>query len=266
MSRTSVLVTMLAVLCAASARAQRAWLTNDTSRNFSLEIGKGFFRSSANIDFGSVILTAQARVPVNARTAITIAIPISHISESGAFSESTSQTAVGNPWIGVELVSKPDLTFEAGIRPGIASDANSAASFLGLLDDFDRFEAWLPKVTSLRATAHMGSIPASGTFVTGKLGGMYALARQGGTSELYADYGVRAGFREPGVLVSLGLTGRARLTHGGSLDDRTVHHLTFIVEGMRGNFRPIASIGTYLDDSAREDVKAIVTVGATIVY
>lgn len=266
MRRTSMLIAMLAVLCAASARAQLAWLTSDTPRNFSLEIGKGFFRSNSNIDFGSVILTAQARVPVNERTALTIAIPLSHISESGAFSGSTSQTAIGNPWIGVVLVSKPDLTFEAGIRPGIAGDANPEAIFLGLVDDFDRFEAWLPKVTSIRATAHMGSIPASGTFVTGKLGGMFAVARQGGTSEFYADYGVRAGFREPGMLVSLGLTGRARLTHGGSLDERTVHHLTFIVEGLRGNFRPIASIGTYLDDSAREDVKAIVTVGATIVY
>jgi len=173
---------------------------------------------------------------------------------------------IGNPWIGVEVVSKPDLTFEAGIRPGISGDGNSDPQFLGVLDDFDRFEAWLPKVTSLRATAHMGSMPATGTFVTGKLGGMFALARQGGSSELYADYGLRFGFREADRLVSLALSGRARLTHGGSLDDRTVHHLTFIVEGTRGSFRPNLSIGTYLDPSAREDVKAIVAVGASIVY
>ena len=158
------------------------------------------------------------------------------------------------------------MTFEAGIRPGISGDGNSDALFIGALVDFDRFEAWLPKVTSLRGTAHIGSMPESGTFVTGKLGGMYALAREGGTSELYADYGVRFGFREAGRLVSLAVSGRARLTHGGSLDDRTVHHLTFIVERTRGTFRPNLSIGSYLDPSARNDVKALVSVGASFVY
>lgn len=268
MRRTSLFVLALASSLAASARAQRLWLPAEPSRNVGFEIGKGFFRSGTSIDFASFIVTAQARIPVNDKVAVTAAIPLSRLSETSSFTGATTvtSTAIGNPWLGIEVAASPGLVVEAGIRPGVASDAKEDALLLGVLDDFDRFEAWLPKVTSMRAIAHIGTTPERGTFISGMLGGTFAIARDGGATEFYANYGLRAGFRGEGRLASLALTGRARLTHGGSLDERTVHHVTFMIEGTNGKFRPNASIGTYLDESARQDVKAIVTIGASIVF
>ncbi|MGH7593617.1 MAG: hypothetical protein ACRELE_07185 [Gemmatimonadales bacterium] len=260
----------LVVLLAAPASAQHVWLSPDPGRNVELDVAKGFFRSGSGIGFASFIVTAEGRFPVSPNLAITAALPYATISESDAFNGSSTSTGVGNPWLGVEISPQQDFAIEAGIRPGIASDAvaHEEAYFLGVFDDFNRLEAWLPKQTSVRGMAHLGRIPERGTFVTGILGGTLLLAGNGAESQIDANYGLRLGVRDDHTLTSLTLTGRAELGHslaGGSLD-RTEHQVAILVEGTRGAFRPNFSVGTFTRSNLRDEIKAIVTVGASFVF
>jgi hypothetical protein len=177
-----LLLMVIFPLSATPARAQRLWLAPEPGRNVGLEITKGFFRSGSDLEFASFVVTAEGRFPVNNTLAITAALPFSRVSESGSFVTNPRSTAFGNPWIGIEAIAEPDLIVEAGIRPGITSETSTSASAQGMAFDvdFDRFEACLPKWTSMRAMAHVGRIPAQGTFVTGLFGGTLFLPSGGG--------------------------------------------------------------------------------------
>jgi hypothetical protein len=264
-----ILLIALFPLSAAPASAQRLWLAPDPGRNIGLEITKGFFKSGSDVEFASFVVTAEGRFPVNNRLAITAALPFSRVSESGSFLSSPTSTAFGNPWIGIEAIAEPDVTVEAGIRPGITSESSTgeSAQSMAFDVDFDRFEAWLPKWTSARAMAHVGRIPVQGTFVTGTFGGTLFLPSGGGGSVVYANYGVRLGVRDAHTLTSLTLTGRVGISHGGMLAgslNSNVNQVALIVEGASGTFRPRLSIGSYVNESLREFTKAIVTVGAAV--
>ena len=278
MRRTSLFVLALAVSLATSARAQRLWLPPDATRNIGIDIAKGFYKSTdfgVNVGFASFAVTAQGRFPVNDKLAVTVAVPLARISQTSVGytpigqNATQTQTALGNPWLGVEVAARPGLIIEAGIRPGIASDEKEAALGLGIVNDFDRFEAWLPKVSSGRVMAHIGRVPDQGGFVTGIFGGTVAIpgGSVGGTTQLYANYGMRAGFHESGILGTVTLTGRLNLSESGaSLGDRTLHQLAFNVEGTHGGFRPNASIRMFLKQELRAQVSAIVTVGGSFEY
>jgi hypothetical protein len=274
MRRTSLFLLAQIALLANSASSQRVWLPAVATRNISIDVVKGFYKSNpySSIDFASFTVDLQARFPLNDKVALTTAIPFSRVSETttfGSTSESTSESAFGNPWLGIETVAGPDVVIEFGVRAGIASDEKPVAASLGILNDFDRFEAWLPKTTSGRMIAHIGRIPDQGPFVTGLLGATYAVpgGSDGGDNTLYGSYGVRAGFMGSALLGSVTITGRANISEGDmSFSERTMHQLGFNLEGTRGKFRPSGSIRTYLDKAPRESLKAILTLGASIVF
>ena len=259
-------------MLANSASAQRLWLPAVATRNIGIDVVKGFYKSNgySSIDFASFTVDLQGRFPLNDKVALTAAIPFSRVSETGTFpSESNSESAFGNPWLGIETRAGSDVVIEFGIRAGVASEEKEEAAGLGILNDFDRFEAWLPKTSSGRAIAHIGRIPDHGPFVTGILGATYTVpsGSVGGDNTFFGSYGVRAGVMGSGILGSVTFTGRADISTGDmSFSERTVHQVAFNIEGTRGKFRPSGSIRTYLDEGARKNIKAILTLGASIVF
>lgn len=264
-----MLLVGLLMLWAAPASAQRLWPAPDPGRNVGLEITKGFFKSGSEVDFASFVITAEGRFPVSNRLAITAAIPYSRVSISDPFLANPPSSEFGNPWVGIEAAAAPDLMVEAGIRPGISSSefVDPSAQEFGVLQDFDRFEAWLPKTTSLRAMIHAGRIAQQGTFITGMFGSTILIPSGGGGTIVYANYGVRLGVRDTRTLTSLSLTGRVGISHGGVLAgslNSNVNQVALQVEGTTGTFRPRLSIGSYVNEGPREFTKAIVTVGASI--
>ena len=274
MRRTSLFLLAQIALLANSASSQRLWLPAVSTRNIGIDVVKGFYKSnpSSSVDFASFTIDLQGRLPLNDKVALTAAIPFSRVAETvtfGGVSTSNSESAFGNPWLGIEAGAGSDVVIEFGIRAGLASDEESEATSLGILNDFDRFEAWLPKTSSGRVIAHIGRIPDQGAFVTGILGASYAVPSGSVSSDntLYGSYGLRAGFMGSGILGSVTFTGRANISASDiSFNDRTIHQLAFNLEGTRGSFRPNGSIRTYLDKDVRENLTAIVTLGASIVF
>ncbi len=265
MHRKPMFAVAFLALTVVRVNAQRPWIEPDSARTIGLEVTKGFFKSNAGIDFASFLVTAQGRYPVSDKVALTAAIPFARV--SGA--NTPAQTAFGNPWLGIEMVGQPGIVVEAGIRPGIAKEADGNTLALGFIEDFDRYEAWTADVTSIRAAVHIGPKSEQGQFISGYLGGTVSMASDGGGAGYLANYGIRAGWRTGGTLVSAALTGRANLSHltvGGGLNERTMHQVGFIVERVSGRVRPIGSIRTFLDENARLTISAIVTAGISIVF
>jgi hypothetical protein len=237
-----------------------------------LEVAKVFFRSGTDEAFGSLAFTADGRFPVNRNVSITVGIPYATVSykNDGSFDQPGS-TAIGNPWIGVDVVAAPSVVFEGGVRPGISSDDDSHFDgvSLGVLADFQRFEEWAPKRTSARAMLQVGNVPAQGTFVSGLVGGTYILSGDGEDGQFYANYAVRLGVAEGGILTSLiasGITDLGNNGAGGSLDNSTELQLAIRAEGSKGKVRPFAEVGTFTRSSIRDAAKAIITVGASVKY
>jgi len=273
MRRTSLLLLTQIILLAHSASAQRLWLPAAATRNVGIDVTRGFYKSTGagSVDAASFTIDLQGRFPLNDQLAVTAAIPFSRVSETATFfgtSTSITESAIGNPWLGIETPAGSTVVFELGIRAGVASEDKSEASAQGILNDFDRFEAWLPETSSGRLVAHIGRIPDKGPFVTAVLGATYVVpgGDVNGDNTLFGSYGLRAGVMGNGLLGSATITGRANLSDSDlSFSERTVHQVGITVEGTRGTFRPSGSIRSYLDRDARERISAILTLGASIV-
>ena len=258
-----ITLTAVAVcLLAAPASAQRLWISHGNPNYVGIDIRKGFFDTDDEFSVSATTLVATgiARFALSSSLKLTAELPFARASVSG-FGESESNSSFGNPWVGFEIQTGKSVAMELGVRAGI-SDPDELPAAFAILADFDRFEAWASDVTTLRGIAHIGNVPEHGQFVTGFVGGSFFLP-QDGDSEFFADYGIRAGVRGSTVMVAGEFTGRYTLTgdDAESFSDRTVHQLGITVEGVKGKFRPRIGLSTYLDESARVDVKAVLTLG-----
>lgn len=265
MRRSIIATAVFSTLVCATASGQRTWKEIDTGRSIGLDLIRGFYKAPAP-DFLSFTATLVGRVPASQKLVVTGAIPYARISQSSEFAPTRTQTAFGDPMIGLEYASAPDLTLEVQFRPGIASERNASdALALGFGSDFDHFEAWLPKISTLRIVAHSGVIPARGGFASGLFGGMVTVPSDG-TADVFANYGFRVGYREPGVMGTLALTGRIAISGGGTLDERMINQLALTIEGTGGKLIPYASLRNFLDPSIRDGVDIIVALGARAVF
>jgi hypothetical protein len=272
MRRISLFVLVVSAVVTASAHAQRIWTSKERIGTFDLDVSKAFLKNESGeggLQFASFSMMAEARIPAGRDAFVSLSLPFARAgSKATQFSPSSSSTTVGNPWIGVEFPVAPEMSIEAGVWAGLSSEEDShlPAAILGILDDFDRAEAWSPKTTTVRALLHYYGKPVERGIFTQFTIGASMLNHSGGGSSWLANYGLRVGNRGAAWSESLDFTGRASLDDGGSFDERTIHQLAATLEGARGPVRPRVSVKTYLDDSIRSGVSAIVLVGATWVF
>jgi hypothetical protein len=151
------------------------------------------------------------------------------------------------------------------VRPGLrrADDqAEASAVGFGVITEYDRFEAWLGKATSVRGVLHLGRLPTEGAFVTARVGGSVLIPDgTGADPEVLANYGVRAGLVRKGTMFYAAITGRALVTSvQGTVEDRTVHQLGVGLEALRGQVRPQLGARIFLD-AELENVNAVLTAG-----
>src|SRR5579872_3494845 len=150
--RHLVMVGMLAAVPSVSLSAQRFWRTADDEGQVGLEVARAFYQSPNTVAFTSFVFTADGRFPVNRNLSITVGIPFTTVGNTSEFADPKRSNAVGNPWIGADIVAAPDLVLEAGLRPGISSTdfSHFSADAFAVYADFQRMEAWAPNTTSAR--------------------------------------------------------------------------------------------------------------------
>jgi hypothetical protein len=263
--RTLLSAATILLLAAAPLRAQRTWLVPLPDRGASLEIATGLYEQDVTNGFTATI-TPGLRFPIGGGIILTGELPISRASvRPGFIGADRSATFIGNPWIGLELPLRSAGRLELGVRPGLhrAEDqAEASAVFFGTVTEYDRFEAWLGKATSVRSVVHLGRLPTAGAFVTARVGGSLLIPDgTGADPEVVANYGVRGGLVRNGTMFYAAVTGRALVTStGGSIEDRTVHQLGVGLEALSGQVRPQIGARIFLD-AELENVNAVLTAG-----
>lgn len=264
MRHTIPLAGML-LLATSPLTAQRTWLVPLPDRGASLEIATGLYEQDATNGFTATI-TPGVRFPIGGGIILTGELPISRASvRPGFIGADRTATFIGNPWIGLEMPLQSAARLELGVRPGMhrAEDqAEASAVFFGTVTEYDRFEAWLGKATSVRGVVHLGRLPAEGAFVTARVGGSLLIPDGTGLDpEVLANYGVRAGLVRRGTMFYAAITGRALVTSvQGTIEDRTVHQLGVGLESLSGQVRPQIGARIFLD-AELENINAVLTAG-----
>lgn len=258
----------LAAIVPASLPAQSIWLDHRHSSTINLEVLIPNFK---NDDGGTItssnsgwVVFPSVRLPLSKKVIFVGELPFasgSYEVKSTSFSinRNQSETAVGNPYIGLEFSTPQAPVFaEFGIRVPVASTDKDLSLTAGLLTDFDRLEAFLPKVLSITTMVNVHQVDQSG-FALRLRGGPSLLINTDNESdddtELFIGYSAQAGYESERFSVLGGLTGRAILTEsGGNFAERSLHQLGFAANAGFGSLRPGIHLRLPLDEDLQDSL------------
>lgn len=266
MSVSRTIATLAAALVAASAAGAQSPVADPGP-------GTAFWvqlqRPSLESDISSLLLDAGGQLRLGSRSLLVLRVPVAHVAED--LPPGFSATLIGNPYIGLRQRTG-NADFEVGARMPIVNDDGSTAapSLVGILADYDQFEAYVPDVLSLYLRLGMASAPASGSgpVTRIRIGPTVFVPRTDDPSdetEVMADYSGYLGYRTARVEAGAAITGRFMVTvDGGSLGERTVHQLTLGGSLRGGRIRPHAFVRLPLDDDLKEELKSVIGVGLVV--
>ncbi|MEZ4376834.1 MAG: hypothetical protein R3B35_00955 [Gemmatimonadales bacterium] len=265
---------MLAIILTASparVAGQRLWLDPAPDRSLGVVAAIGVF-DEGGADFPSGTVAFRGRVPAGRNLVATVEFPMARAARSLEFpfgpTRDESAVAIGNPWIGFEGTTGSGLRLEAGIRPALWSPDTGEGALpwgVGALVDFDRWEAWFIRTSSIRFAVQLGEVPAEGPFITARLGGTGVVPRGGGSGEIFADYAVRLGVVSPRLLASVGVIGHGVVTSGsGSFGDRTLHQGELRVALAGTGLRPEVALRRFVGEPGLDGLQAVLLLGLTL--
>lgn len=249
----------LAILLPAVASAQSVWLDPDRPQSISIEVFKPDFNNLNDNTFFSGAYVVSGRMALTPSLNLAADIPLSHYGIDGG-GINVSETAVGNPYLGVELWAPNRLLYgEFGVRLPI--DGNEDALLSGFASDLDRREAFFGDVFSIIGQVNYRyRIPAGLSKFSLRLRGgpnfwIYADEDATDDVDLFANYAAQLWYHANYVQVGVGAIGRALLTEGNlSFGERTAHQLDVSVLGMYRGVQPGVHFGLPFDDNDFGDV------------
>ena len=160
-----------------------------------------------------------------------------------------SETAFGNPYLGVEFQSPTSSFFgEFGTRLPLVPDGNSG-NFIGAVAELDRWEAHFEDVLSLFLIGNFFKEYPTGVYTRLRAGpSILVPTTDGPDTELFAVYGGLVGYANNGFDVSGGISGRAILSESNiDFGERTLHQAGIKVSYSTGRIRPSLQIRFPLD-------------------
>jgi hypothetical protein len=255
---------------APSASAQQYWHSEAGGGQLRLELLKPFLKETAEGVFvGAGVVEGSIRY----RPTIYFEgdLPFARASREDFGGVTASSIRIGNPYVGIRIREEGKLVgARFGVRVPISSAGSGAgeeALGIGVLSDFDHWEAFAPKVFTARAAVELSKTSANGLLVGAAIGPSFMVSRNGGDPEVFGDYGARIGYDGPALYLAAELTGRLWATaEGGSLAERTVHQLGGVVELRPGRVRPQFRVRIPLDTDFRDAVGVIVGAGVRVVF
>lgn len=244
----------------APALGQRTWLDATAASGVSALMAIGVFDD--NVTRSPVAtLALRGRHGIGDGVVITAELPLAHARQQGGLRGS----AAGVPWIGLEH-GGDRIRFEIGARIALWSP-KSQESLLpyayGQLLDFDRWEAWFARTSSVRAAMEIGRLPSTGSFATARIGltGLVSTG-SGGDGELFADYQGRAGIAGGRVMAWVGILGHGVVTTtDGGLGDRTLHQVEAGLRARGGWLQWEASLRRFVGEDFASSMPVVLRVG-----
>ena len=137
-----------------------------------------------------------------------------------------AETMIGSPYVGLELhKAGSNSFFEIVARLPVAQDNKGNASELGVAADFDRFEAFVPDLTTLTGNLNYQRKNVSNVVLRLR-GGASVFFPKDSDTEVFLDYSGQIGFEGQQISLIGGITGIMIVTESDlDLGERTVHHL-----------------------------------------
>lgn len=266
MLRTLPLAALALGGASSSARAQSLWPDSLRGRG---EIGfewvRPTFKDGDDLFSGTRgIWILDGRVRVAPRLNVVAALPrlVATDAEDGA--------TMGNPYFGVEFLTedgRPEFSF--GTRIDMVGNTGSNAAEVGVVGDFDRFEAASTHAVFLTATGYHEPFRSKD--------GAYARIRFGATllhptgqgvgaeNDMYFNYGVRIGRDSPSLRLSAEFTGRWLLSsNGASFAEASVHQGAVMASFLRGPVRPYAGFRVPVDQNLKPTLDHALIFGVTM--
>jgi hypothetical protein len=260
---TSLAITIaamsLAPLVPARLFAQSIWLDRQHDKTIAVEVLIPNFPDD-NTESSAWATFLSLRAPLSKNVNFVGELPIAHSSFEFRFLGSRiseSETAVGNPYLGLEIKGEDSPIFaEVGLRVPIAPEDN-VGTFGGLISDMDRVEAFMPKMLPVTVMLNLRQKTWGG--VVFRLRGGPSLlintgADQGGfdDTETFLGYSAQVGYESEPVSVIGGFTGRATLSEeDADYGERSVHQLGFAASFGLDNVRPGVHLRLPLDEDAK---------------
>ncbi len=259
------IVALLLVLTKTSG-AQSVWMADDEVKS-----AVGFEVMIPSIDeiFGSEFPTSVFElygiIELNANISAKLSLPVSHYSTSNSFAGDISETAIGNPYLGVVIrEASENLDVELGIRLPFAPDDNTGLVTGLLVENYD-FGVYLPETLSFSTSLKYHNENESGLIVKGGGGPDIVKPSNGGDVELLLNYYGQALYGMNKLGVGVGFTGLLIVSEADlSFGDRTVHNF-----GITGSYNVNSSvIGAFisvpLDDDLNDTLNFVMGLNLTL--
>jgi hypothetical protein len=202
------------------------------------------------VTFFSSAVFLSGRYPLSDAVDVVAEIPVSHLGRDASYpscdrcvANSRSETALGNPYIGIMFGERSASSYgEVGVRLPIARDDHNGLG-TGFMSDHNRWEAFFEDILTIRGAGNYIHRVPSG----------FQLHLRGGTSlwvytddfgdesvEALADYGVHGWYPvSEQVRISAGLTGRVIVSESDlSLSERMLNQFGVAVIGRFGGVEP----------------------------
>jgi hypothetical protein len=166
------------------------------------------------------IVTLSSRIRAGSAAALVFELPwvsgALSVDESLAsfFGQSTRESQIGNPYLGLEMGSMSSIFFgEVGVRIPLMSEHAAASAIAGINGDFDRFEAYSPQIFQIGGALNLKPALGAGFHCRLRLGPSFDFStRSGGGSETLINYGVLLSYESEKVDAGAGVVGRASTT------------------------------------------------------
>ncbi len=241
--------------------AQTLWI-KPAGNSLSIDVLKPDFDGGASTSVLTSVWYGTLRYGLTPRVRIVADISVAHFGSDFGDSE----TAFGNPYLGVEFIPRrPFFFFEFGMRLPLAPEDNFG-NFVGVFTELDRWEAHFQDALSLFFIGNSFKEYATGVYTRLRAGpSILVPTTDGPDTELFAVYGGLVGYANSGFDVSGGISGRAVLSERDiNLGERSLHQAGIKASYSTGRIRPSLQIRFPLDSDLSDIIDLSYGIGVSI--
>ena len=250
-------------LSSADLRAQAISLRGKPGNWVSGEFFRPSYESQGSVKLSSWILLLGVKANISERVALLAELPYANGKlnfSSNFFSNDRSQSAIMNPYIGLEFLSRRQKTsFEVGVRLPVADEDKALAAQAGILSDLDRFDAFIPNILAINGLLHVNSVSSGGFAFRLHAGPNFWVLTDTNNGvedgvELLLKYAGELGYDTEQLSLSAGISGLLIATESDlDLSERTLHQFIAAVTVGLGNVRPGIQFRLPLDENTGID-------------
>lgn len=250
-------------LSSANLHAQAISLRGKPGNWVSGEFFRPSYESLGSFKLSSWVLLLGVKANLSERVALLAELPYTNgkINLPGNFlSSDRSQSAIMNPYIGLEFLSRRQKTsLEIGVRLPIADEDKALAAQAGILSDLDRIDAFIPNILAINGLLNVNSVSAGG-FAFRLRGGpnlwVFTDTNNGADDgvELLFKYAGELGYDTEQFSLAAGISGLLIATESDlDLGERTLHQFIAAATVGLGNVRPGIQFRLPLDEDTGAD-------------